>query len=85
MVHPFSAVPTPFAVETARATYWANCAWDVVAIPSLLGLDATASPECADCGEEIPLTFRGGELVEGDGFVHFVVPPRHFWDNVGYT
>ena len=31
------------------------------------------------------MAFRAGELVEGDGLIHFVVPPRRFWDNVGYT
>ena len=37
MAHPFSALPTPFSVESDNTTHWANCAWDVVAIPPLLG------------------------------------------------
>ena len=85
MAHPFSAVPTPFSVESDNTTHWANCAWDVVAIPPLLGLDARAEPRCAESGEPMPMAFRAGELVEGDGLIHFVVPPRRFWDNVGYT
>ncbi len=40
MAHPFSAVETSFRVVTNHRTYWANCAWDAVAIPSLLDLDA---------------------------------------------
>ena len=85
MAHPFSAVPTPFAVEGDQLTYWANCAWELVAIPPLLKLDARAEPRCAESGEPMPMVFRAGELVEGDGFIHFIVPPRRFWDNVGYT
>ncbi len=40
MVHPFSAVPTAFPVETLLGLFWANCAWDVLGIPSLLGDNA---------------------------------------------
>ena len=85
MAHPFSAVPTPFRVDTAELAYWGNCAWDALAIPALLSLDATVSARSAESGEAMELTFRSGELVNVDGVVHFVVPPRRFWDNVGYT
>ena len=103
MAHPFSAVPTAFRVDTADITYWGNCAWDAVAIPSLLGLDASVPARSAESGETIVLTFRSGALDrrdgpdrpdrpdrgddrdDGNGVVHFVVPPRRFWDNVGYT
>ena len=85
MVHPFSAVPTAFPVESDNTTYWANCAWDVVSIPPLLELDARAEPRCAESGEPMPMAFRAGELVEGEGLIHFLVSPRRFWDNVGYT
>jgi len=30
MAHPFSAVPTPYPVETRDCRYWANCAWDAL-------------------------------------------------------
>jgi hypothetical protein len=85
MAHPFSAVPTPFAVVSANTTYWANCAWDMLAIPAILELDARAEPRCAESGEPMPMAFRAGELVEGEGLIHLVVPPRRFWKNVGYT
>lgn len=86
MAHPFSAVPTPFAVESADVRYWANCAWDAVTIPSLVTLDASVAARCAETGDPMELTFERGELVAGgQGVVHFVVPPRRFWENVGYT
>ncbi len=88
MAHPFSAVPSPFPVETASVTYWGNCAWDAVAIPSLLSLDASVPARCAESGAEMNLAFRNGSIVDNtapNGVVHFVVPPRRFWDNIGYT
>lgn len=86
MAHPFSAVPTAFRVESTEVSYWANCAWDAVSIPSMLRLDARVEARCAESGDAIELDFRGGEIADDtEGVVHFVVPPRRFWDNVGYT
>lgn len=87
MAHPFSAVPTPFRVETDAVAYWANCAWDAVAIPSMLGVDARVHARCAESGSTMDLVFRNGVLDRSseDGIVHFVVPPRAFWNNVAYT
>jgi ribonuclease HI len=83
MAHPFSAVPTAYPVDARGKTYWANCAWDAVGILSLTG-DGECRPRCADCGAEIAMTVRDGRL-QGEGVVHYAVPPRHFWDNVAYT
>lgn len=85
MAHPFSAVPTPFPVETAGRTYWANCAWDALGIPALLGVDAESRTQCAECAEPLTLRVRGGRVEPGDAVVHFVVPPKRFWENVGFT
>jgi hypothetical protein len=87
MAHPFSAVPTAFCVDTEDVTYWGNCAWDALAIPPLLSLDASVSARSAETGERMELTFRSGEPVSAgaDGVVHFLVPPRRFWENIGYT
>jgi ribonuclease HI len=84
MAHPFSAVPTAYPVETRDRTYWANCAWDAAGILSLLGVDGESRTRCADCGEQIAITVRNGRIA-GGGVVHFVVPPRRFWENVAYT
>ncbi len=85
MAFPFSAVPTPYIVRTSARSLWANCAWDALAIPSMLGADAAVHARCADCGESIVLTFTAGRLDAAPGVVHFGVPPRDFWKNVGYT
>ena len=86
MAHPFSAVPTDFRIQSGELSYWANCAWDGFAIPPLLRIDAELQAHCADCGDALTFNFREGELSDGGrSFVHFVVPPTKFWDNVGFT
>ena len=85
MAHPFSAVPTAYPVKTATATYWANCAWDALSIAALLNQDATCRTQCPDCAERLTLEVRNGQPVSTGCVVHFAVPPRQFWDNVGFT
>ena|SRR5438874_1072741 len=85
MAYPFSAVPTPYRVRTTGRAYWANCAWDAFGIAAMIGQDATTVAPCADCGEPIDLSIRSGAVAAETGFVHFVVPPRKFWDNVAFT
>lgn len=86
MAHPFSAVPTTFPVRTARRRYWANCAWDALAIPSLLRVDAEISTSCPGCGDAIVATIESGRLdAPPDAVVHFLVPPLQFWENIGFT
>jgi hypothetical protein len=85
MAHPFSAVPTPYPVETPERRYWANCAWDALAIPALLDVDARTATTCPDCAEPLTLRTRAGQLEATGAVVHFAVPPRRFWDNVGFT
>lgn len=85
MAWPFSAVPTAYPVKTAERTYWANCAWDALSIPSLVGLDADTIYACPDCLEMINLSVKNGILSPTEGVVHFAVPPRHFHDNVAFT
>jgi hypothetical protein len=83
MAHPFSAVPTAYPVVIGGRTYWANCAWDAAGILSLVG-DGECRTRCADCGAEAVIVVRNGRI-EGDGVVHYAVPPRRFWENVAYT
>lgn len=84
MAFPFSAVPTAYPVRTAQRTYWANCAWDALGVPALLGVDAEIRTQCADCGDPLVFGVRDGQ-VESDAVVHFLVPPKRFWENVGFT
>lgn len=89
MAHPFSAVPTPFAVETDRTRYYANCAWDALAMPALLDADSRIDAACAQSAE--PMWMRAdadGSGLDGPGatgVVHLAVPFRRFWDDVFFT
>lgn len=85
MAHPFSAVPTAYPVDTPERRYWANCAWDALAIPSLLGVDGRIVTACPDCGAPLTLALHDGALESTEAVVHFAVPPRRFWDNIGFT
>jgi hypothetical protein len=85
MANPFSAVPTPFWVESAGGAWWGSCIWDALAIPALLGEDATVSTSCGDCGEPLRLSVSDGALEPTDCVAHFAVPARRWWENIGYT
>lgn len=85
MAHPFSAVPTPYRVETPAGVYWANCAWDAIAIPLLLGTDGRTHTACPQSGVPFDLTVAGVRVGPAGSVVRFPVPARNFWDDIGYT
>ena len=85
MAHPFSAVPTPYRVETPIGAYWANCAWDALAIPLLLGTDGRTRTSCPQSGTRFELTMTRGRAGPRGAVVRFVVPVRDFWDDIGFT
>ncbi len=85
MAMPFSAVPTGFRVEAARGGWWANCAWDALGISAMLAEPVTISTTCADCDAPLKVEASGYDLTAGEGVVHFAVPARHWWDDIGFT
>jgi hypothetical protein len=86
MLNPFSVVETPHRVEADGRSWWANCAWDALGIPAALHVDARIESVCPDCGARLQLEVRDGELVRGaELLVHFVVPARHWWDDIVFT
>jgi len=85
MAHPFSAVPTAFPVDTVQGRFWANCVWDALAIPAILGADGRTRTECPASGEPIAFGVERGKRVGDDAVVHLLVPPRHAWDDIGFT
>lgn len=78
MAHPFSGVDTGHTATIGDLSYRANCAWDALAILALLG-DGVAR-----CPDGIEWTVRDG-VVSSSGFIHLLVPARHFWDDVVFT
>lgn len=85
MANPFSAVPTPFHAHAGERSYWGNCVWDALGIVALTGGTGRVTTGCGDCGEPMSLEIRDRWLVHGEGVVHFGVPAREWWDNIGFT
>jgi DNA-binding transcriptional MocR family regulator len=85
MAMPFSNMQTPFTVISGGRAYYANCAWDAFGIAALLDSDARIFTTCADCGGALERKITSGALVETRGLVHFALPPRRWWDDVGFT
>lgn len=85
MAHPFSATPTDYPVHARGITYWGNCAWDALGIPVLLGDDSVTETRCPDCGEGLTLAVRHGDVDADADVVHFLVPARDFWRDIGFT
>lgn len=84
MANPFSGVPTVWQVRAGERMWFGNCAWDAVAIPIALGIDATIEAPWLD-GGDVHLSVIDGHAVGDDGFIHFAVPAAHWWDDVVHT
>lgn len=85
MALPFAAEPTDFRVTTATGAWWANCAWDALAIPAALHTDATITATWSDTGDPIKLTVTGAQLDTTAGYIHFAIPARRWWDDIVHT
>jgi hypothetical protein len=85
MASPFSAVPTPFLVESGAVKWFANCIWDALGIPAMLHSDATISTACGCCGTSMQLTVESDDLLPDEGIVHFALPAAQWWDNIVLT
>lgn len=85
MAGPFSAVPTPFRVTLDAFTCYANCIWDALGIAANLRADADIDTSCADCGTATRVRVRSHELLDRDGFMHFALPPRAWWQDIVFT
>ena len=83
MAHPFSGIPTDYTATVADRTWFANCGWDSIAILALLG-DGTFASRDPLTGATNQWAVTDGIIVP-DGVVHFLVPARQFWDDIGYT
>jgi len=85
MAFPFSADPTRFRVHSGGRAWWANCIWDALGIPVVLGADAHIEARCGDCDDALSVTVQGGVLSHTEGVVHFAVPAARWWDDIAVT
>ena len=85
MANPFSAVPTDYPVRTPHMSCWANCAWDALGVPAILGTDGWTRTRCAESGAELDFGVEGGALVGDDAVIHLLTPLRDAWVDIGFT
>ena len=85
MVIPFSAVPTPYRVEAAGRSWFANCAWDSFGILAAFDVDGHISSSCPDCGEPIEIDVVDRRPEPADDVFHVLVPARSWWDDIVFT
>lgn len=84
-MHPFSAAPTAFWVETSRGGWWGNCAWCSLGVAALVGDDATITTTIGGESERVVIRIVGGVVQPSHLLVHFPIPMARAWDNVTYT
>lgn len=86
MAGPFSAGETPYRVSAGERSWWANCAWDMFGVAHLANRHVTVHASCGDCGESMTVEADPSSPPPNDvGVVHFLVPARHWYDDVGFT
>ena len=87
MALPFAARPTGHRVVAGTRRWWANCAWDALAIPAALATDAAIEARWLDDDEPVDLRIANGQPVGDavDGLIHFTIPARHWWDDIVET
>jgi hypothetical protein len=85
MAAPFSAVPTAFLVQTSRYQAFANCIWDALGIPAMLGEAAVIRTACGCCGERMELSVGRDGPETTDGVIHFALPAARWWEDIVFT
>ena len=86
MAGPFASNPSEYKVIGRNATWWANCAWDMLGVASLVREPVRIETHCTDC--EDPMTFdvaASRDTMQDDAIVHFLVPARRWYDDIGFT
>ena len=87
MALPFAARPTRHRVINGSRSWWANCAWDSLAIPAALHADAEIEARWLDDNTPVDLRIENGRPAgeASEGFIHFTIPARHWWDDIVET
>jgi len=85
MANPFSAVSTPFRVYFGASRYYANCAWDTVAMHVMLEKEACIASFCHHCADPIEITMTGGEVKASNPpapVIFLSTPVADWYDNL---
>jgi hypothetical protein len=91
MAFPFSSIVTPFRVRLTGKDkeYFANCAWDAVAIHVTLGKEQWISSYCHHCSEDIKIHLKDQRLISQRSdnlpLVYLALPASKWWENIVLT
>jgi hypothetical protein len=86
LAHPFCATEAPFRVTAGSKQWDAICIWDALGILALVEADGHVQTSCPDCREPLELDVVDDRLsAPSDAVVHFGVPARRWYEDVGHT
>ena len=80
MAAPFSAVPTDYVAVVNGRRHFGNCIWDALGIVAMLG--GIGRVEKGDLRVECAIRRVSAPR---DYVVHFLVPARDWWADIGFT
>lgn len=86
MLHPFSNIPTTWVVKPNNGkVYYANCAWDSIAMHFSLHEDIDIDSFCLYCNVDIHLRLENKKIVEKTPektLIAISKPASKWWDNI---
>lgn len=85
VIHPFSAAPTNFFIQSEHSCWWGNCAWCSMGAAALLKRDLTITTTAGAESKQLMIQVKNGQLIHNNLLVHFPIPMQQAWDNVTYT
>jgi hypothetical protein len=85
MAGPFASSVTPYRIVGPRQSWWANCAWDMLGVALIVNEHVQLVASCCDCGESLTLDASPARGIASDWLVHFLVPARRWYDDIGFT
>ncbi|CCQ11567.1 PUTATIVE TRANSMEMBRANE PROTEIN [Pseudoalteromonas luteoviolacea B = ATCC 29581] len=85
VMHPFSAAPTHFWLESKSGQWWGNCAWCALGAAAILNQDLTITTTIGGQSKQIKIDIVDGEIKNKNLYVHFPIPMINAWDNVTFT
>ena len=85
MAGPFAAAKTDYQAVAGDRSWWANCAWDMLGIPMVLNAPVQVHTKCTDCGSPMTIDCSPSQPPTVDAVVHFLVPARRWYEDIGFT
>ena len=86
MLHPFSNIPTTWVVKSDnKKIYYANCAWDSIAMHFSLHKNIDIESYCLYCNKNIHLRLENQlikEKIPNSSLIAISKPASKWWDNI---